>query len=82
MKGGKTIKTQVKEVEVFNKRLDEITHKDRYIYEKMEELPEGIILIDLKDDTKTRYGRYIMSDEAENTAIILGKQVVLNKTKN
>ncbi len=48
----------------------------------MENLPDGIILIDLTGETPTRYGAYQMSNEAESTAIILGKQIVLNKKKN
>lgn len=48
----------------------------------MENLPDGIVLIDLTGETPTRYGTYQMSNEAENTAIILGKQIVLSKKKN
>ncbi len=59
----------------FNKPIKEITAQDRYIYEQLPTLPKGVILIDLENDEKTRYGELPLSDTVINDLVRFAKDL-------
>ena len=59
----------------FNKPIKEITAQDRYIYEQLPTLPKGVILIDLENDEKNRYGELPLSDTVINDLVRFAKDL-------
>ncbi len=60
----------------FTKNIKEITAQDRYLYEKLPTLPDGVILIDLEEEENTRYGALPLSDTAINDLVRFIKDLV------
>ena len=70
--------TIIREID-FNKTLEQITAEDRYLYENMPTLPDGIILIDMNDSSKTKSGHITFTEESKKTFIRHLKEICNNQ---
>lgn len=62
--------------QTFTKSIKEITAQDRYLYERLSTIPDGVILIDLEKEENTRYGALPLSDAVINDLVRFTKDLV------
>ena len=65
----------------FHKTIQEITAKDRKLYEQMPTLPDGIILIDLNNPSNFKSGHVCFHDSAKNIFVSRLKEICKEKEK-